>query len=143
MDFTGIGSVAELAKTVVNKFFPDAMSNEEKASAELGLQELFKKHESALAEAKKDIIISEMQQGDNFTKRARPMVVYMGLLFIAIIHVAFPIIAFFTKDTVPEISLPEEFWWAWTGVVSVWMVGRSAEKFGKKDGIVSLITGER
>ena len=29
-------------------------------------------------------------------------------------------------------ALPDQFWLAWGGVVSVWVVGRSAEKFRGK-----------
>lgn len=143
MDLTGIGSIADLASTVVNKFFPDKMSDDEKAKTELELQELFKRHERARIDAQKDIIVAEMQQGDNYTKRARPSVVYMGLGFIMLIHVLFPIIAFFTKGTVPTLSLPEEFWWSWTGCVSIWTIGRSVEKIGKKSSFINIITGNK
>ena len=32
--------------------------------------------------ASKEVIVAELQQSDNFTKRARPTVIYAGLLFI-------------------------------------------------------------
>ena len=75
-----------------------------------------------------DIIKSEMSQGDVFTKRARPSVVYSGLLFVAIIHVILPIVSFAMKEPLPDITLPSEFWWAWGTVVGVYGVGRTYEK---------------
>jgi len=86
-----------------------------------------------------DIIKSEMAQGDKFTKRARPAVVYWGMLLITVREVVV-----WVKD-VPPPPLPAEFWWAWTGVVSVWFVARTADKRGavseKLQSVVGAITG--
>lgn len=149
MDLTGIGSVADLAKGVINKFFPDKMSDAEKAAAQIQLQEMLQKRENMLVDAQRSIIVSEMQQADGYTKRARPTLVYAGLLFIFLVHVAFPIIAYLSKEALPALSLPEEFWWAWSGVCGVWVLGRSAEKRGviQKGGVagqlVGMITGNK
>jgi len=143
MDFTGIGSVADLAKTLINQFFPEKMSGAEKAAAQLQLQEMLQQRENTVIEAQKSIIVSEMQQADAFTKRARPTLVYAGLLFIFLVHVAFPILAYLSSKTLPELCLPEEFWWAWSGVCGVWVLGRSAEKRGTAGKLVSMITGSK
>ena len=74
-----------------------------------------------------------MAQGDKFTKRARPTIVYAGLVFVFITNVLIPVIAYFsgkTPEEMPQINLPSEFWWAWGTVVSVYGAGRSAEKNG-------------
>jgi hypothetical protein len=139
VDIGGImGGVGTLAKDIRTAITGTEPINQEKA-AELALKA--QQLEAGLSEVSQNIIVAEMQQGDKFTKRARPMVVYSGLLFIFLVHVAFPIYAFFTGDPVPEISLPHEFWWAWTGVVAVWMTGRSMEKFGLENKATKLITG--
>lgn len=143
MDITGIGSVAALAKGVIDKIFPDKMSDAEKAQAQIQLQEMLQKRENMVIEAQRSIMVSEMQQGDNFTKRARPCLVYAGLVFIFLVHVAFPIVAYLTSKTLPALSLPEEFWWAWSGVCGVWVLGRSAEKRGATGKLVSMITGNK
>jgi len=88
-------------------------------------------------------MVAEMQQADTFTKRARPCLVYAGLVFIFLVHVAFPIIAYLSKETLPALSLPEEFWWAWSGVCGVWVLGRSAEKRGASGKLVGMITGSK
>ena len=141
MDLTGIGSIADLAKTVINQFLPEKMSGEQKAKAQIQLQEMLQQRENTVIDAQKSIIVAEMQQSDNFTKRARPSLVYAGLLFIFLVHVAFPILAYLSKETLPALSLPEEFWWAWSGVCGVWVLGRSAEKRGATGKIVGMLTG--
>ena len=141
MDLTGIGSAADFAKSLIERFFPPKMTDAEKAVTQIQIQELLERRENKVIEAQKSIIVAEMQQGDNFTKRARPSVVYMGLVFIGLVHVIFPIATFITKEQMPALSLPTEFWWAWTGVCGVWMIGRSAEKRGIQNKLVDLITG--
>jgi len=141
MDITGLGSIASFAKSVVERIFPPKMTAAEKAQATLQLQELMEARENKVIDAQRAVIVAEMEQGDAFTKRARPTVVYAGLAFIFLVHVAFPIIAYIQKTQLPELTLPEEFWWAWTGVCGIWVIGRSAEKRGARDKIVQAITG--
>lgn len=157
MDMTGLGSAFDFARGVMDKFFPPDATPEQKMAMQSALEQSVKSRDAA----KGQIIVAEMQQGDNFTKRARPMVVYAGLVMIAINYVAFPFlgrlvalsaILFTDAGIIPAtitpvlepLPLPIEFWTAWGGVVSIWVLGRSAEKrgsggnFGK---IASLITG--
>ena len=143
LDFTGIGSVADAAKSIIERIFPPKMTDAEKAQAQIQLQEMLQLREDKLIEAQKTIIVAEMSQGDNFTKRARPMIVYCGLLFIFLVHVIFPMVTYATKETLPALALPTEFWWAWTGVCGVWVIGRSMEKNGATDKIVKMITGNK
>ena len=143
MDLTGLGSVADFAGTLVKRFFPPKMTDAEKAQAQVQLQEMIEKRDASLIDAQKSIIVSEMQQADNYTKRARPTLVYAGLFFILLVHVLFPIIAFFTGKAVPTLTLPTEFWWAWSGVCSVWVIDRSAEKRGAAGKVINMITGGR
>ena len=142
-DLTGIGSAFDAAKTIVNKFLPDKMGDGEKAQIELQVQELLTTRDNALVESKKAIMVAELNQGDNYTKRARPTLVYAGLFFIFIVHVLFPIATFFFGKEMPSLSLPEEFWWTWGGVCSAWVIGRSAEKGGAKNKLVGMITGNK
>lgn len=146
LDLTGIGSVADLATTIIGKIWPPGADPNEKIKAQVTLQQLLQDRENVVTEAQKAIIVAEMQQADNFTKRARPMVVYAGLLFIFMIHVAFPMITYYTKATIPTVSLPDSFWWAWTGCVGIWMIGRTVEKSGTAGmagDIAKMITGSK
>ncbi|MAF43728.1 MAG: hypothetical protein Unbinned7913contig1002_22 [Prokaryotic dsDNA virus sp.] len=91
-------------------------------------------------QSKERIITSELSQGDDFTKRARPTVVYYGLVAITIDLVA-RYAGHFTGNPIPETMLPTEFWVAWGGIVSTWVIGRSAEKRGQTNKMVNFITG--
>jgi len=141
LDLSGFGAVADLASGILDRFFPPKMDEGEKARVQLELQKMLQTRETALLDAQKSIIVSEMNQGDNFTKRARPMIVYVGLLFIFLVHVLLPSLAFFSARELPSLGLPDQFWWAWGGVCSIWVVGRSYEKNGAVNKVVSAITG--
>lgn len=147
LDITGIGSVADFARGLLDKFLPDKMSEAEKAQVQVQLQDALQKREDNLIAVQRDIIVAEMSQGDDFTKRARPAIVYCGLAAIMLVHVLFPILVWIvlavkgSAITLPVINLPDEFWWAWSGVCGVWIIGRSAEKRGATGKIVDLITG--
>jgi len=75
-------------------------------------------------------MIAELNQSDNYTKRARPTVLYAGLLIMFINNVLLPWIAYFKTGLadIPTINLPSEFWIAWGGVASVYAFGRTKEK---------------
>lgn len=92
-------------------------------------------------QSKERIITAELNQGDNYTKRARPTVVYYGLGAISVDLIA-RYIGHFTGNPIPETMLPTEFWVAWGGIVSTWVIGRSAEKRGQTNKVINFITGK-
>lgn len=141
IDLTGLGTVAGLARDIIGRIWPASMSDAEKAEAQLKLQEVLEAREQQVMTAQRDIIVAEMAQNDSYTKRARPTLVYAGLLFIFLVHVFFPIITALTGKEPPSLSLPEEFWWAWSATVGIWAIGRSAERLGGKGQAVAAITG--
>ncbi len=155
MDLTGLGGVADFAKGIMDRFFPKQMTQEEKAKAQMELEALLGEREQKVIESKASIIVAEMQQGDNYTKRARPSVVYGGLVYIGLVHVVFPIVTSLVQlyctikgvqstFTLPALTLPSQFWWAWGSVVSVWELGRTWEKAnGSGNKMVDLITGNK
>lgn len=133
--------VSAIAKKVIDKIWPPQADPNEKLRAEHELTMAMQQREDALINATKDIIVAEMSQGDNYTKRARPTVVYSGLAFIFVVYVAFPMVAFFSGQAMPTLQLPGEFWWAWGGVVSVWTMGRSMEKRGVGGKLTKMVIG--
>ena len=143
MDLTGIGSIADFATSVVERIFPKKMSEAEKTAARIQLEELLQSRETAVLRAQQAVMTAELAQGDTYTKRARPSLVYAGLAFIFLVHVAFPIAAFFTGREMPQLTLPSEFWWAWTGVCSAWIIGRTAERRGASGALTRLVTGAK
>ena len=171
-------STAKVVETVADAVDEFHFSGEEKAEVEKQKQtlkaELIKSLKTQLHErdldiektiraeldAKSKIIEAELVQGDKFTKRARPSIVYFGLAMIGINFLIAPAIAMYrgvetekcetvekdgntfthcvTKELFP---LPEEFWWAWTGVVGVYGLGRSLEKRGARSESIGALTG--
>ncbi len=92
-------------------------------------------------------MVAELGQGDAYTKRARPTIVYAGLAFIFLVHVCLPMAGWVAVvaagsplPQTPPLSLPSEFWWAWTGVCGLYAVGRTMEKRGAslKSGLAGL-----
>ena len=142
LDLTGIGSVADFATTLVNKLWPTADPNE-KLKAQVELQHVLEQRETLLLDTQKQVMVAELAQQDTYTKRARPTIVYCGLVFIFLVHVALPLFAFFSGKPVPALTLPEEFWWAWTGVSGLWILGRSFEKQGSTGKLIQAITGSK
>ena len=140
-DITGLGSVADLAKGLIDRFFPPDMDPEEKAKIEMEMRQALERREAALLEAQQKVMVAELQQADTYTKRARPTVIYAGLLFIFFVHVFGPLAAAFGGIQVPQLSLPPEFWWAWTGICGAYVLGRTAEKRGSTAKLTQLITG--
>lgn len=144
----GISEVVNSVGGVIDKF---TLSKEEKLQFKSEMQSRLMQIESELEEtyrteieARADIIKAEMSQGDKYTKRARPTIIYTGLGFIFIIYVLLPFIAYLSgtpEAEMPNIQLPNEFWWAWGTVVSVYGAGRSAEKMGITNKITELATG--
>jgi len=148
MDLTGLGSVADLAKGIVDRFFPAAATEAEKLAAKVQIEQQLQARENAVLDTQKAVMSAEMAQGDVYTKRARPTIVYFGLLAIGLVHVLFPIIACLlqiihgsTTINLPEITLPEQFWYTWGGVCSIWIIGRTAERRGAAGTVIAAITG--
>ncbi|MGF7140239.1 holin family protein [Roseimarinus sediminis] len=144
------GGASEFIDGVTNAVDEFTLSKEEKQDFKLKMQEyLLKLDERAKASyqeelnTRSEIIKAEMAQGDVFTKRARPTIVYTGLIFIFLVHVILPIVGYFTGDTesLQQLKLPGEFWWAWSTVVGIYGVGRTAEKFGMVNSYTQLATG--
>ena len=88
-------------------------------------------------EAKERVLVAELMQGDLFTKRARPAVVYGGLIMICFNYSIAPAVG------VPRIDLPTEFWAGWSGIVATWSIGRSVEKSGRQNKATQAITGSK
>lgn len=139
----GAKELVEGIGNVVDKFHT---SDEEKAAAKLEIEKLLQADRMKLQDslqielqAKERVLVAELQQGDNFTKRARPTVVYAGLAFIFFNYVVAPL---FLPDQ-QSLQLPAEFWVAWGGIVGTWSIGRSFEKKGVVNKATSIVTGNK
>lgn len=120
----------------VSEIFDEAkFSGEEKAAAKQKLAELelqfttqFEETLRRELEAKERIIVAELAQDDKFTKRARPMVVYVGLGAFLFNYVIVPNLALLFGTILTPVEFPKEFWYGWSGIVATWAVGRTVEK---------------
>ena len=92
--------------------------------------------------AKQAIMVAEMQQEDRYTKRARPTIVYSGLVLIFLDFIV-RVIAFFFVPDLPQPSgfVEVAFLATWGSVCGVYSIGRSAEKRGVNNQAVSAVTG--
>lgn len=159
MDITGLGSIADFAGGLLDRFFPKQMSEAEKKELQVNLANAIEERDVNRDIVKAEVMKAELSQGDTYTKRARPTVVYTGLIFIFLVHVIFPLVSFMAKVffvffhdkipggvveiTLPSLSLPSEFWYTWGGVCSVWMIGRTMERTGAANNVIQAITGNK
>jgi len=139
----GIGSVVDRFVT----------TGDEKNAFMLEVQKLAMLTESRVDErlavelqAKERVLVAELQQDDNYTKRARPTVVYVGLGAFLFNYVIVPNIAILFGTTLEPVAFPTEFWVGWSGIVATWTIGRSVEKRATTNGtdpgkLIGLITG--
>lgn len=120
------------------------------------MEDLTQKRESEIEQtiraeldAQKSIIVAELQQGDKYTKRARPTVVYVGLVFILLEILGLRHLILNNLELgenaaaiiASSDSIFKTFLAAWAGVVGVYAVGRSVEKRGTRNEWTSAITG--
>ena len=143
------GAVGKILGQVRGVFDDLHHSSEEKDATMLKVEAILTERLSEAEEtlrteitAKQAIMVAEMQQEDRYTKRARPTIVYSGLVLIFLDFLV-RVIAFFF---VPELPTPSgfvevAFLATWGSVCGVYSIGRSAEKRGVNNQAVSAVTG--
>jgi hypothetical protein len=143
--FTG-GIVEDIAN-VADKFIE---TPDEKREFKLLIEQEVTKREQAAEmtvrselEAKSAIMTAEMNQDDLYTKRARPTMLYSGLVMIGINYILVPLIQTLMEVKVEPFQLPTEFWVAWGGVAGIYSLGRSTEKWGKSNKVSRAVTGNK
>jgi hypothetical protein len=141
-----IGSVIDSVGGVVDRFI---QTDDERAQFKLALEKTLQKRDSeveqtirAELQAKERVMVAEMAQGDNYTKRARPSVIYFGLVVIAFNYCLIPLVQLFMGLVIEPFALPTEFWFAWSGAVSVYSLGRSMEKRGVRNRFTEAVHGQ-
>ena len=77
-------------------------------------------------------IRAEEGSGDKFTVRARPSVIWMGVLLIFWNYALVPVFGFRWHMT--PCALPDAFWWTWGTVVTGYVFSRSTEKIAQMPG---------
>ena len=143
----GAKGVLDGVGSVVDRF---VTTSDEKAAMKLELEKVVTARMAMVAqeantqmEAKERVLVAELNQSDRFTKRARPTVVYMGLVFIGFNYCVIPLIQQFAGIAVKPFDLPSEFWYGWSGIVATWSLGRSVEKVGIQNKATKAVTGNK
>jgi len=157
---TGAGALVESVGNTLDKFIT---SKEEKAQLMIELEKVFQSRMSEIEQTtraeldmKARIIEAEMKQDDKYTKRARPTIIYTGLIIAFMKIVLFPLIVvplmllsnapidmveMIRSLSIERVPMETEFWFAWTGVTGVYAFGRSREKQGDQSAIAQSMTG--
>jgi Holin of 3TMs, for gene-transfer release len=122
--------------TLIGQFH---MSPEEKAQAQQAIADAGQK--AQLASQDYDVqlntiagqnIRAEETADDNFTKRARPAVIWMGNLLIFWNYGLVPVLLLRWHAT--PVVMPDAFWWTWGTVVTGYVFSRGAEKIAQMPG---------
>ena len=144
LDIAGGSLMGEIGKAV-DEF---TLSADEKQALTRRLQEIASANLAQTEEtlrteisARERVMVAELQHGDTYTQRARPTIVYGGLVMIAINYVLYPIIGDLLGTRPAPLELPLEFWAAWGSVPGIYALGRSAEKRGASNALTELATG--
>lgn len=141
-----LGSTVEKIGGAIRSF---VTTDKDRIALQIKIEEILKQRDLAIEEtvraelnAKAEILKAELAQGDNYTKRARPSVIYFGLFYIFWNYMFIPTIFAFLKTEIPSFPpLPVQFWYAWGGICSTYVVGRSMEKRGMVSKAVDVVTG--
>lgn len=141
------GGIVDTVANVADRFIE---TDDEKRQFKLQIEaELSKRVAEAEAttrsiiDARAKVITAELQQGDNYTKRARPTLIYFGMGMICINYLIIPLIQTVKGVAIAPFILPTEFWVAWGGAVSVYTIGRSFEKSGASNKFSRVSTGNQ
>ena len=123
-----IGEFADLARTVIDKIWPDA-GEDQRAQAAAEIAQL---------QARYAAITAEAQSADPWTSRARPMfmyVFYVVVLFLVIVAPALGVWwpdrmqAFFANVAAGFAAIPEAMWWTFSAGYLGYTGARTWEKF--------------
>ena len=153
----GLGSFAGKIGEVVDRF---VHSKDEKAAFMLEMEKLLQQRDSEIEKTiQKEldtaarVIEAEMAQGDSYTKRARPTIIYGGLVMFFLNSVILPKLAVFAAlindsaeqliviNALQPVAIPPEFILAWGSVVAIYSGGRTLEKRGARNAAIQAMTG--
>jgi hypothetical protein len=147
--FSGsVGTLVDKVGDIADEFH---LSGEEKRDFQIKMRQLIQSRDSEIEQtirkemdAKEKILVAELTQGDTYTKRARPTVVYAGLLMIFLNYLLVPLISRISGTAnVQPFELPGPFWAAWGGIVATWSIGRSFEKSNASNKFSQMVTGAK
>lgn len=154
------GGLVKMGQGIANIVDQFKLTPDEKAEFNLKMETLLQKRDSEIEQTiQKEldtasrVIEAELAQGDNYTKRARPTIIYVGLAMYVLNSIIFPkmaIAAVLLTDPAMQkiviaalqpVEIPVAFAVAWGSVVSIYAGGRTLEKRGARNAAVQAMTG--
>lgn len=103
----------------------------------------------AQMQASERVMVAELQSGDPYVSRTRPMLARWGLYTIMFNYAAVPLVSRFAAVLgadveIGPLEMPTEFWVAWGGVVGTWTLSRGFEKAsGTSNALSRALSGSR
>ena len=145
--FSGsVGSIIDSVGGVVDKF---VTTDKDKMKLKIELEALLQQRLKELEETyraelqlKERVMVAELRQSDLFTKRARPALIWSGLVFVCFNYCLVPLLQLAFSVPVEPFILPEAWWMAWGGAVSVYTVSRTVDKRGLGNKLTDAIVGK-
>lgn len=135
---SAIGPVFDGLTKVIGEFH---MSPEEKAQAQQAIADAQAKTIQAAQDANIQLnniagqnIRAEETNGDAFTSRARPAVIWVGVFAIFWDYCLLPTIAMVWSKALPPVILPDFVWGVWGTIVTGYVFNRTAEKVAAMPG---------
>ena len=147
-----INAVADGASQIIGKFVKDpnqaALAAKEITLLAMGESkdalEILEKTVQVEIQKKTEIMKSEIQSDDVVTRRTRPIILLAGLGMILLDWLFSWINAiFFHIDMTKITTIPPFFIPVWSGMCTVYIIGRSVEKRGVQSKIINAITGAK
>jgi len=111
-DLTGLGAIFEFGGKLVDRLFPDKISQEkERSAAQLALAQMVQSGEMEELKVSLSAILAEAQSSDPWTSRARPSFMYViYLMILAGIPMGF--LAAFRPEIASQVSAGMQAWLA-------------------------------
>lgn len=109
---------------IIKRIVPDPA---QQAEAQKQIIELVNKAQNDVITASKEVMIADAQQDDNFTKRARPMIVYWSMSVTTFI-ILLSLVGYSEPVVVALKQVPDMLWTLMTAGVGLFTLGRSIEK---------------
>lgn len=131
---------AEQVKRELRKLEADYRESEQRFRVQLQQQLLAREREIERTirdemNARKSVMLAELNQGDRYTRRARPTIIYAGLVLIGLELFGLRPLILGMIGASPSVidgsnSIFTSFLYVWGAVAGVYTIGRSSEKLG-------------
>jgi hypothetical protein len=136
-DVFGVGGLASLAQTIINKFVADPQAKadaiQKLAENQIEVQQMQDDLEVKLNDIAGQNIRADAGSGDKFTSRARPSFMYVIIAVFAFNYIGLPLAEMFGSHVAP-IALPPDLLTLFGVCITGYVFSRTAEKVAAMPG---------